>query len=232
MIHITNINALFIKQIKDVFKNKQVLILYFIYPLIALIMTQSIGKQSGSSLFFLSIFATMHCVFTPLVSTASFISEEKEKNTLRVLIMSNISFREFLLSIGSFVLLLTVTTGSSFLFMDPALMRNLPIFLCSMAIACCISIIIGVAVGLYSHSMSAANGFAVPLGMLFSFLPMLSSFNTDIEQFSKFTYGQQISYLLIKDKPLTIFGCLVIFFNFLLFLFIAYFLFSKNHKTE
>ena len=232
MTSIINIRALFLKQLKDVLKNKQVLILYFVYPLIAFIMTQSIGKQSGSSLFFISIFATMHCVFTPLVSTASFISEEKEKNTLRVLIMSNISFREFLISIGSFVLILTLITGTSFLFMDSELLKNAALFLCSLAVSCCTSIILGVAIGLHSKSMSAANGFAVPLGMFFSFLPMLSYFNSDIELFSKFTFGQQISYLLSNTKEPTFFGCTVIFANLLLFMFLAQFLYSKGQNAE
>ena len=115
MIHAQTVSAIFCKQVKDVLKNTEVLILFIIYPVVAFVMTSAMSSTIGQELLFVSIFGVMHCVFAPIVTTATIISEEKEKNTLRTLIMSSVSPVEYLLSIGSFVLICTLVSGSSFI---------------------------------------------------------------------------------------------------------------------
>lgn len=228
---VQNITALFQKQTKDIFKNLPVMVLFIVYPIIALIMTQAMKEQVGMGSFFISIFATMHCAFTPIVATTSIISEEKEKNTLRVLIMSNVTLREYLFSIGGFVMISTLLTGSLFLPVceNPAEIA-LP-FMLSMAAGSLISIILGTCIGLFSKNAAAANGMAVPFGMVFAFLPMLANFNKGIEAVSKFTFGQQISYLL-AGKEITTFGVIVLCVNFAVLLVIAAVLFRKSISEE
>lgn len=48
----------------------------------------------------LPTFITMHIVMIPIINMANIIAEEKEKNTLRVLIMSNVKPMEYLIGIG------------------------------------------------------------------------------------------------------------------------------------
>ena len=226
-----NITALFHKQIKDVLKNMPVLVLFIIYPIIAAVMTQAMKDQAGTGTFFLSIFATMHCVFTPIVATTSVIAEEKEKNTLRVLIMSNVTLKEYLISIGGFILIATLITGSIFLFVSGQPAGNATSFLLAMGIGSLVSIVLGTCLGLFSKNAAAANGMAVPFGMVFAFLPMLANFNTGIEAVSKFTYGQQISYLL-AGKEITGFGITVLCINFAVLIVISRVLFKKSLSAE
>ena len=224
---VQNVSALFQKQLKDVFKNLPVLVLFIVYPIIALVMTQAMKDQEGMGTFFISIFATMHCVFTPIVTTSSIIAEEKETNTLRALIMSNVNLREYLLSIGGFVLLSTLLSGSFFLFLGEHTGKSTVVFIIGLSIGCIISIILGVCIGLFSKNASAANGLAVPFGMIFAFLPMLANFNESIEAVSRFTFGQQVSYLL-SGETIEIFGIAVICVNFLVLILISALRFKKS----
>jgi ABC-2 type transport system permease protein len=173
----------------------------------------------------------MHCVFTPIVATAGVISEEKEKNTLRVLIMSNVSLKEYLGSIGGFILIATVLSGSVFLFISDQTLETSLFFLLFLSIGCLVSIILGTCIGLYSKNTGAANGLAVPFGMLFAFMPMLSSFNEGIEKISRFTYGQQISYLL-SGKRIDVFGIIIICLNATALLGLSALLYKKSLSEE
>lgn len=228
---VQNITALFHKQIKDVLKNLPVLVLFIVYPVIAAVMTQAMKSQAGTGTMFVSIFATFHCVFTPIVATSNIIAEEKEKNTLRVLIMSNVTLREYLFSIGGFILIATLFTGSSFLIISGQPVENILPFFLSMGIGCLISIILGACNGLFSKNAAAASGMAVPFGMVFAFMPMLSSFNKGIEAVSKFTYGQQVSYLL-GGKEITLFGTIILSVNFAAVLILAAVLFKKSISED
>lgn len=226
-----NVTALFHKQLKDVFKNLPVLVLFIVYPVIAIIMTQAMKDQVGMGSFFVSIFATMHCVFTPIVATSSIITEEKEKNTLRVLIMSNVTLREYLLSIGGFILIATMLTSGIFLFLIDLTPANALLFLSGIASGCLISIILGVCIGLFSKNAAAANGLAVPFGMVFAFMPMLANFNQGIEAVSKFTFGQQVSYLL-GGKALGTFGIIVLCINFILLIVVSTVRFKRSISED
>lgn len=226
--HIQTLNAIFYKQIKDVFKNTQVLILFFIYPLIAFVMTSAMSSQMGNNTFFVSVFGTMHCIFTPIVTTAAIISEEKEKNTLRVLIMSNVSSLEYLLSIGGFVLLCTLITGSSFIGIGNYNVTEAFVFLGSMCVGSILSIILGMAIGAYCKNMMGANGIAVPIGMLFAFMPMLAAFSSGIEKVSRFTYGQQISNLIADTREISLKGIGIIIANLIVFAVAFVIVFKKN----
>lgn len=226
-----NISALLYKQTKDVLRNLPVLVLFIVYPCIAAVMIYAMKDQPEVGSMFISIFATMHCVFTPIVSTSSVISEEKENNTLRVLIMSNVTLQEYLLSIGGFILLANLLTGSTFLCLQDLSLANSLLFLLYMTIGSIISIVLGMCIGLISKNASAANGLAVPFGMVFAFLPMLANFNKSIETVSRFTYGQQISYLF-ANHSISAFGIAILSINLAILLIIATLLFQKSISAE
>ncbi len=230
MIRVQNIPALLIKQIKDTLKNTPILVLFFVYPIIAFMMTSAMKNQPGVESF-ITIFATMHCVFTPVITMSSILSEEKENNTLRVLIMSNVTLKEYFISIGGFVLITTLITGSSFLFIANKTPLGSLTFLLSLLLGSMISIILGICIGLYAKNASAANGLAVPLGMVFAFLPMLAGFNKGVETFSRFTYGQQIAYLMNKGS-LSGFGIIIICINVIVLAAAATVLFRRSLREE
>lgn len=202
MLRMQIISAIFYKQCKDSIKNVQTLILYFMFPGIAFAMIQAMGEMSGEASFFLAIFATMHVVFTPLVTATSIVAEEKEKNTLRVLMMSNVNPFEYLLSIGGFIFLFTMLTGCSFLCMNAFSITEMLVIFSFMMLGTLCSIMLGISLGCYFKNPVAANAVAVPISLVVGFLPMLAKFNASVEAIAKYTFGQQISMIL--EQPMNV----------------------------
>ena len=72
------------KQLKDTIKNKTILIQFILFPLMTVIMENAITLEGMPELFFTKLFAIMYIGMAPITSVAAIISEEKEKNTLRL----------------------------------------------------------------------------------------------------------------------------------------------------
>jgi ABC-2 type transport system permease protein len=235
MYRIRIISGIFEKQAKDLFKNLQVLMLFFVYPIVAVIMSSTLSGtiEFTSRTFFIATFATMHSIFSPIVATVSIIAEEKEKGTLRALIMSNVKPVDYMISVGGFVFICTMLSGLIFLLADAFTLEAILKLLLSMSIGTICSIILGLSIGAYSKNMAAANALSVPIGMIFAFLPMLASFNEKIANFSKFTYGYQISKLISSDSINIAFGdWMAILTNLILFIIMFIIVFRRNKLED
>ncbi len=97
MVHIL---AILWKQLKDTIKNKNILIQFILFPCMTVIMEKAVSIQGMPEHFFANLFAVMYIGMAPLTSVAAVIAEEKEKNTLRVLQLCNVSALEYLLVEG------------------------------------------------------------------------------------------------------------------------------------
>lgn len=73
------------------------------FPCMAIIMESAISIEGVPEHFFVNLFSSMYIGMASLTSVASIISEEKEKNTLRVLQMSNVKAFEYLISNAIYV---------------------------------------------------------------------------------------------------------------------------------
>ena len=92
-----HVRAILWKQIKDTLKNKETLIQFVMFPVITVIMENAIHIEGMPEHYFANLFAVMYMGMAPLTSIAAVIAEEKEKNTLRVLRLSNVKALEYLL---------------------------------------------------------------------------------------------------------------------------------------
>lgn len=199
-----NILTIFCKQCKDTLKNKSVLIQFLLFPAMTVLMENSIPLDAMPmpEHFFVKMFSAMFVGMAPLVSTASIIAEEKEQNTLRTLMMSNVSPVQYLLGVGSYVWLLCMFSAVVFAFCDSYSAMEFAQFLLIMAVGILISILLGACIGIISKNQMAATSLTVPVMMVFSFLPILAMFNEAIAKPAKFTYSQQV-YLLINGVGTT-----------------------------
>lgn len=185
------------KQLLDTLKNKPILIQFILFPLFSIIMTHAIQIQEMPENFFVNLFSTMYIGMAPLVSISAIISEEKEKNTLRVLLMADISPVQYLIGIGSYVFFMCIIGGMVFC----VLLNNVTniqriFFLFIMGIGIITSILIGASIGVGSKNQMTATSVTIPVMMIFSFVPMLSMFNDKIEKISKIIYSEQIRNLI------------------------------------
>lgn len=213
------------KQMKDTLKNKTVLIQFIMFPLLGIIMTKSMQIEGMPENFFVNLFSTMYIGMAPLTSVSAIISEEKEKNTLRVLLMAKVSPMQYLIGIGSYVFLACMFGSVIF----SVLLQNVTtshriIFLLIMALGIITSIMIGGVIGIISKNQMAATSVTVPVMMIFSFLPMLSIFNDKIAKIAQFTYSEQIRLLInsLQDSGDYIKNITVIVVNIVIFCLILY----------
>lgn len=191
-----NVMAVFKKQMKDTLKNKTVLIQFVMFPVLTLIMDNAISIDEMPENFFVILFAVMYIGMAPLTSMAAIIAEEKEKNTLRVLMMSNVKPHEYLLGIGSYVWLMCMLGTAVICITGGYNLQVSAAFLGIMAVGNLVSSLVGAAIGAWSKTQMAATSITVPVMMIFSFMPMLSMFNDVIAKVAKFTYTEQISLML------------------------------------
>lgn len=209
--------AIIKKQIKDTFKNKEVLIQFIMLPFIAFIMTIFVNMDGMPENYFVKLFATMFIGMAPLTSMAAIIAEEKEKNTLRDLMMANVTPVEYLLGVGIYVAGVSYMGACAFGLIGGysgyAFLEFTGIMLAGIIVSGCVGGVIGVC----SRNQMSATALTVPVMLVFSFTPMLSMFNDTISKISQIFYSQQVHNLLNgiqpKGGPATIWG--VILLNFL-----------------
>ncbi len=222
------------KQLLDTLKNKPILIQFILFPLFSIIMTYAIQIQEMPENFFVNLFATMYIGMAPLVSISAIISEEKEKNTLRVLLMADVSPTQYLIGIGSYVFFMCIMGGMVFCF----LLNNVTniqriFFLFIMGIGIITSIIIGACIGVGSKNQMSATSVTIPVMMIFSFMPMLSMFNDKIQKVSKIIYSEQIRNLInnLENSRNDMENIAVIIINIILFGILFCVLYKKRGLT-
>ncbi|MBO4847328.1 MAG: ABC transporter permease subunit [Lachnospiraceae bacterium] len=189
-----NILIIIKKEIKDTLKNKAVFLQFVIMPVLTLIMENAINVEGMPELYFMKMFSIMFIGMAPLAACAAIISEEKEKNTLRVLMMSNVKPWQYLIGIGVYVWIICMCGAAV---MSIGLKgKDVLIYLSVMGVGFAISILIGSCVGIYAKNQMVATSLYMPVFMVLAFLPMLALFNETIKKVSKIFYTQQIRMIL------------------------------------
>ncbi|MGN0350370.1 MAG: ABC transporter permease [Roseburia sp.] len=193
-----NIFVILKKQWKDTFKNKTVLIQFVLFPLLTLVMENVISMEGMPEHFFVRLFSVMYVGMAPLTSAAAIIAEEKEHNTLRVLIMANVKPVEYLLGVGSYLWLLcmagSVVMGTVAGFRGAEFI----VYEAVMGLGILLSILLGSAIGIYSQNQMMATSLSLPAMMVFSFAPMLAQFNEKIANVTQILYTQQMSKIFVE----------------------------------
>ena len=189
-----NIWVIIKKQLADTIKNKPVLIQFVMYPVLTLIMENAVTIPDMPELFFTKLFSVMYMGMAPLTSVASIISEEKEKNTLRVLMMANVKPGEYLAGVGLYTWILCMAGAGVMATGFPA--YQIPFYLAVMAIGFIISIAIGACIGVFASNQMTASSLFVPVMLVFSFVPMLAMFNDKIEKCARIFFTQQLREML------------------------------------
>ena len=213
-----NIKAVFMKQILDTVKNKTVFIQFLMFPIMAVIMEKAIELENMPEHFFAKLFAVMFVGMAPLTCMSAIISEEKEKNTLRVLMMSNVKPWQYLVSTGTYIFIMCMAGTVVFAVLTAYTGAGLARFIFSMILGIILSEIIGAVIGIFCKNQMAATSLTIPIMMIFSFAPMLSMFNEGIKKIAEIIYSQQISNLIngIGTSEISAKSIIVIAVNFVI----------------
>ena len=144
--------AIFRKQILDTRKNRTVLIQFVLFPIMTIVMTNTVKMADMPEFFYLKLFSVMYLAMAPITSMSAIISEEKEKGTLRALMMSNVSAGAYLLGVGLydfFMCMVGTMVMSNFCGMEG---KEWYMYLLFMAVGILISMILGAAIGVLSKT--------------------------------------------------------------------------------
>ena len=210
------ISTVFLKQIRETLKNKPILIQFLMFPVLAVIMETAVKIEDMPEHFFAKLFAVMFVGMAPLTCMSSVISEEKEKNTLRVLMMSNVKPVQYLLGIGSYIWIMCMAGAAVFAVLCEFESTEIMKFMLIMAVGIIISILVGAVIGIAAENQMTSTSVTLPVMMILSFLPMLSMFNETIEKIARVTYTQQISRIVNNNFEGMGEGVIVIAINFVL----------------
>lgn len=216
------------KQLMDTLKNKTILIQFILFPIITLIMENTIQMEGMPEHFFTKLFSTMYVGMAPITSVAAIISEEKEKNTLRVLLMANVKPWQYLIGVGIYVWSICMIGACVMVTGLP--IQDIVVYLLVMAVGFVISILVGACIGIYAKNQMSATSLVMPVMMILSFLPMLAMFNDKIEKVAKYFFTQQLKICL---NDMSVIGhsnetYIVIFVNLLIALIIFGLTFKKK----
>ena len=188
------------KQMIDTRKNKAVLTQFILFPVMTIVMTLLVKMDDMPEFFYLKLFSVMYLAMAPITSMSAIISEEKEKGTLRALMMSDVSGAAYLLGIGLydfFCCMACTVLMSRVCGLEGDVWRD---YLWIMAMGFLISIVLGSAIGVLSKNQMNATSLSVPIMCVFSFLPMIAQFNSTVEKIAKFFFTEQIYLALNREK--------------------------------
>ena len=189
-----NVKVILEKQLKDTLKNRMVLIQFVLFPLMTLVMEHAVRLEGMPDLFFTKLFSVMYMGMAPLTAMAAILSEEKEKNTLRVLTMANVRPWEYLAGVGVYVWGLCMVGAA--VMASGFTAGDIPFYLLVMGLGFALSVAAGACIGVCAKNQMAATSLVMPVMMVLSFTPMLAMFNDTIEKIAKFFYTQQMRTLL------------------------------------
>lgn len=211
-----NISAVLLKQMKETLKNKTILIQFLMFPVMTIIMETAIKMEDMPEHYFAKIFAVMFVGMAPLSCLSAIISEEKEKDTLRALMMSNVKAYEYLLGVGIYVWIMCMIGALVFAICGEYSGMDMLVFLLIMAFGILVSGLIGSVIGIFSKNQMSATSVTVPVMMVFSFLPMIGMFNESVEKIARITYSQQMTVLIngLGSSEMTAESLIVIAANF------------------
>ena len=159
-----------------------------------LIMENTVKMEGMPELFFTKLFSVMYMGMAPLTSMAAIISEEKEKNTLRVLMMANVKPVEYLMGVGVYVWLICMAGAG--VMATGFKSREIPFYMLVMGTGFAVSVLAGACIGILAKNQMVATSIYMPVMMMLSFAPMLAMFNENIRSFSKIFYTQQLRNFL------------------------------------
>jgi len=206
------IKAIFTKQAKDMIRNPAVLVMFIVFPAVALIMTVFVtipeNEYVSGNMFVImmaSIFAGMG-----LVSSASaVVAEDIGSKSLRFLVIAGVKPHQYLLGTGGFYLLAGTVTSVVFNLIGGFTGMETLKFLSVMVTGLAASIILGMVFGILAGNQQAAAGLSMPVAVIVGFTPMIAGFNETVEKFAGVLYTQQIN-VVVNDfsagllKPLLV----------------------------
>lgn len=193
------VRALLRKDLKNDLRNGTT-VLFLLLPIMFTVIYQSMGLGEGGmpTAFVTVLCLLMNTCMFPISGTAMFIAEEKEKHTLRTLMLSNVSAGDFLLSKGIIAYSLTELVNLViYAITRPDISLPFYVLVTSLAVLCLM--MLGAIVGIVSRNQMSTGVMASPLMLLMMLPAIFSMMNESIERVAQFTPTHALISLILGD---------------------------------
>ncbi len=186
-VHMRKFKTLLKKDIKDTGKNKNVMIMLVLPLFFALIYSvMDFGGQYLDSTFVLTLTVLMTVALIPISLLSTVIAEEKEKNTLRTLMLSNVTAGEFLASKAVMTYFYMEIVNILLFFITGQGIADLFRFFLVTTLSSVCTILIGACIGMLAKDQMSTGVVAGPISILFLLPPIFSQVNDTVELFARY----------------------------------------------
>lgn len=168
-ISMTRIQAIFMKDYKEFSRNYAVSTMALM-PLFMAILYNQTGANA-----IITYFLPINMAFSMVTTYVQccLIAEEKEKNTLRSLMLSPASLGDILIGKSLFVLIVTIVVVAMTIFLVGYEPANLFIIAIALVLSAVFYIAMGTVCGLFAKSIMEGSIIVLPVIFIFSFAPII-----------------------------------------------------------
>ncbi|QTD40531.1 ABC transporter permease [Sporosarcina sp. Te-1] len=190
------VNAIFMKDYKDFSRNMAVSIVIFLPPVLAAFFGRMGVTAIESHYMLINLAFSMVAAFVQ----SCLIAEEKEKNTLRGLMLSPASTTEILTGKSLLSFVLTTLTILLSMFLAEYKPANIAIVSIAIILSALFYIGLGTLLGLFAKSVMEASVLVLPVMIIFSFGTFITSLAEQYPILKAATYLPNIQLLEIGTK--------------------------------
>lgn len=198
-ISVRRINALVKKEFKDFLKNMNVSIICILPVAYVLIFANLHGADPGymlSKAEILNMGLVMSLILVSTFAISMLIAEEKEKNTMRTLMLSSVLPAEFLAGKAIVMLGFSTISNLAIYFITGIEMQYLIHYILWSTIVSLAMIQIGGIIGLIAQNQMATGVVGMPILMVFLIVPLLAPANEAIEKIASVLPNYNLQLLL------------------------------------
>lgn len=228
--------ALLNKDIKLMFKNKNIILILLLPLIFAVIYSNLFSemKEDNSVYALLSMITGLGLMMIGSSIMGMAIAEEKEKKTLRSLLLSDVSASEFIFSKMIIVLVLFTLTMVMCYFVVNSPLSYFPEYLLIIVLSTVSLLLIGSIVGILAPNQQAASVLSIPIMFVIG-IPMfaLMGQNEVLLTISKFIPSAPVLFMLgVKAGELTDYSSLLGYSSMIVWIFVSLGLFISFYKKK
>lgn len=241
MISLRKVNAIFMMKTKMILNNYSILL----GPLMAIgfvvlyktIMPKGEGDAAEfMKTYILQLGVLFNILMSGIMGMSMPLAEEKEKNTLRVLMTSSVKGIEFFIGSLLPVLILLVIVNLVLLPVSCVTDINIPLYFVVTTAASCITMILGMIVGLVSNNQMATSFASTPLLLILMMIPLFAGMNEGMEKAAAYIYtgslNEIIENLVSKSSTIVTVQHVAVMIVWLLISIIAFLFFYKRNGLD
>ena len=194
------ITAVFLKEIQDIRKNPNILVMYALPVLLTLLWNNIMpGMPPGMALSFGLLFLV---VMVGMYVPSMMIAEEKEKKTIEVLLLSPATPAEVIIGKGLLTLLSIIMVAIFLVLITGNQLQGLLTILLATVLTSIFAIFVGMIVGLLAKNQMSTGVVGMPVYLLLLIVPQVAEMAPGAVQIMAM-FLPTYHYLLILDYVLT-----------------------------